>query len=305
MDKTSVAVSSLNTVPVTVTVEGSYEDTQTVYVQFKRISGTGPANEFSSMPLQLVDGDGTPGVWRGTANVPSTLNGTIEPAAVDVLELVQGQPTSSPAPVANPPALVVNGVHVPKFTSVLTPAVVPYDKPWSVRYTVIDSQTGKPYGTRLKLWFGIEERCLEANEHEEVLSDTSGNFTRSFPANRYGDWTSCMKLPGKPGGIARLVTRVKRPAAISAAPSKTSAPVGTIVPVNGIVVQGNYCQVALQRLYGATAWRTVSTTKVRISDRFTLNAQPAYKGNISYRAYLPPCYDKVAGSTKPFIIRGT
>ncbi|GAB3936442.1 hypothetical protein GCM10029976_048140 [Kribbella albertanoniae] len=308
LSRAGVAVSSLNTVPVTVTVKGSYAELpyhKGVFVQFKRISGTGPLAEFSSMPLPLVEGDGTPGVWKGTVNVPSTANGIVEATAVDGYEFVAGEPASDPAPVTDPPRLTVTGVHIPKVVSLLTPKVVPYDKPWSVRYTVLDSQTGKPYGTRLKLLFGYEERCLENSPGDAVLTDTNGNYVRSFAANKYGDWTSCLEIPGKPSKIAYLETPVKRPAAISAAPSKASAPVGTIVPVNGTVVQGVNCQVILQRLYGATAWRAVGSSTVRYSERFTLNAQPSYKGNIYYRAYLPTCRDKVAGYSKTFTIRGT
>ncbi|MFC9688195.1 hypothetical protein ACFTSF_06610 [Kribbella sp. NPDC056951] len=312
LSRADVAVSSLNTVPVTVTVEGSYADLpyhKNVYVQFKRIAGTGPLKEFSSMPLALVDGDGTPGVWKGTVNVPSTANGAVEATTVDGYEFVEGEPASSPAPVADPPRLTVNGVHVPKVVSLLTPKVVPYGKPWSVRYTVLDSQTGKPYGTRLKLLFGYEERCLENSPSESVLSDTNGNYVRAFPPDKYGDWTSCLEIPGKPTKIAYLETLVRRPAAISAAPSKTSAPVGSIVPVNGTVFDGAGCQVQLQRLYGATAWRVVGSGKVRDSERFTLNAQPSYKGVIYYRAYLPAspfCRpEKVPGPSNTFTIRGT
>ncbi|GAB3930789.1 hypothetical protein GCM10029976_033380 [Kribbella albertanoniae] len=307
LSRGSVAVSSLNTVPVTVSVEGSYEDRASLYVQFKRISGTGPLTEFSSMELALVEGDGTPGVWRGTANVPSTASGTVEAAMVDALEFVAGTGTYDPAPVADPPKLVVDGVHVPKVTSLVTPKVVPYDKPWSVRYTITDSQTGKPYGTRLKALVGEEERCLEKREETKVLSDTSGNVVLPHDRQPVGDVTTCLSIPGNPGWISRLETPIWRPAAVSAAPSRTSAPVGTIVPVNGAVAYGSGCQVVLQRLYGATAWREVGSGKVRDSDRFTLNAQPSYKGNISYRVYLPGsgCYNKVPGTTKPFVIRGT
>ncbi|MFB6720535.1 hypothetical protein ACFCV3_10260 [Kribbella sp. NPDC056345] len=312
LSRGDVAVSSLNTVPVTVTVKGSYAELpphNNVFVQFKRIAGTGPLAEFSSMALPLVEGDGTPGVWRGVVNVPSTANGAVEAAMVDGYEFIPGEPASAPAPVADPPRLTVNGVHIPKVVSLLTPKVVPYDKPWSVRYTVLDTQTGKPYGTRLKLLFGYEERCLENRPSESVLTDTSGNYVRSFAANKNGDWTSCLAIPGKPTKIAYLETPVKRPAAISAAPSKTSAPVGTIVPVNGTVISGAGCAVVLQRLYGATAWREVGSGKVRDSERFTLNAQPPYKGTIYYRAYLPASAfcssDKVPGPSNTFTIRGT
>ena len=61
----------------------------------------------------------------------------------------------------------------------------------------------------------------------------------------------------------------------------------------------------LQRLYGASQWRTVGTGAVRASGRFTLNAQPAYKGLIPYRVNFPACRPYVAGFSKAFYIRGT
>jgi hypothetical protein len=92
---------------------------------------------------------------------------------------------------------------------------------------------------------------------------------------------------------------------VSAAPSKSSATVGTIVPVNGNVLgPAGFCPVVLQRLYGASQWRGVSTAKTRQSGRFTVSAQPAYKGLIPYRVYFPKCYRYLAGVSKVFYIRG-
>ncbi|MFC9687029.1 hypothetical protein ACFTSF_00695 [Kribbella sp. NPDC056951] len=303
LSRTTVAVASLNTVPVTVTVEGSGHG-ESVYVRFKRVSGSGPEDEFFSMPLKLVDGNGNPGLWRGTLNVPSTANGTIEPDGVYSGEYIYGAEPGEPDPVSSPPVLTVNGTHVPKLTALITPKVVPYNQPWTIRYTVTDSQTGKPYGTKLKLWVREDNRCVESLGNETSLTDASGNITLKYGASPNGDWLHCMMLPGKPAPVGGIAALVKRPAAISATPSRTSAPVGTIVPVNGTVTHGGGCPVNLQRLYGASAWRTVGTAKVRASGRFTLNAQPAYKGNIPYRAQLPACYNKVAGVSKTFTIRG-
>ncbi|MFB6723325.1 hypothetical protein ACFCV3_24300 [Kribbella sp. NPDC056345] len=304
LSRTTVSVASLNTVPVTVTVEGSGHG-ESVYVRFKRLSGSGPEDEFFSMPLKLVDGDGSPGLWRGTLNVPSTADGTIEPDAVYSGEYIYGAEPGDPDPVVNAPTLTVNGFHVPKLTALITPKVVPYNQPWTIRYTVTDSQTGKPYGAKLKVWVREDNRCVESLGTETSLTDAGGNITLRYAASPNGDWLHCMMLPGKPAPVGGIAALVKRPAAISATPSRTSAPVGTIVPVNGTVTKGGGCPVNLQRLYGASAWRTVGSAKVRASGRFTLNAQPAYRGNIPYRAQLPACYNKVAGVSKTFTIKGT
>jgi hypothetical protein len=49
----------------------------------------------------------------------------------------------------------------------------------------------------------------------------------------------------------------------------------------------------------------VSTGVVRQGGRFTVNAQPAYQGLITYRAYFPTCGRYQAGASKAFTIRGT
>ena len=43
---------------------------------------------------------------------------------------------------------------------------------------------------------------------------------------------------------------------------------------------------------------------VRTSGRFTVNAQPAYKGLIPYRVSFPACSSFVAALSKAFYIRG-
>ncbi|MET7277839.1 hypothetical protein ABZS29_06370 [Kribbella sp. NPDC005582] len=92
---------------------------------------------------------------------------------------------------------------------------------------------------------------------------------------------------------------------MSATPAKTSAQVGTNVAVNGSVTGAPArCATHLQRLYGATQWRTVNSAKVRESVRFTLTATPSYKGRIPYRVQLPNCYRFVTAYSENFSITG-
>ena len=43
---------------------------------------------------------------------------------------------------------------------------------------------------------------------------------------------------------------------------------------------------------------------VRSSGRYTVNAQPSYKGSIPYRVYVPAC-SSISAVSKAFYIRGT
>jgi len=299
LSRGSVAVSSLNTVPVTVTMTGSAKpsDYDTFYVEF-----TGGQRDLYSMPLKLIKGTLDDGTWQGVVNVPSTANGTIKAAKVLAGDYYFGCTSCGEEyPVqVDGPTLAVTGTHRPKIVGTATPAVVPIGKPVTIKWTITDSQTGKPYGTRIKTWPAKDNTCVEGDP-AVALTDTNGVLTIPDKSN-YGLY--CLRIPGSPGPIAGTAISVKSSITVSATPSKTSAPVGSIVPVNGTAPYAAGCTINLQRLYGATAWRTVGTAKVRTSARFTLNAQPAYKGKIPYRAQFPACNNIVATSSKTFYITG-
>ncbi|MET7278676.1 hypothetical protein ABZS29_10645 [Kribbella sp. NPDC005582] len=299
LSRGSVAVSSLNTVPVTVTMTGSAKpsDYDTFYVEF-----TGGPPDLYSMPLKLIKGTLDDGTWQGVVNVPSTANGTIKASKVIAGSYYFGCTScGEDYPVqVDGPTLAVTGTHRPKIVGTATPAVVPIDKPVTIKWTITDSQTGKPYGTRIKTWPAKDNTCVEG-EPDVALTDVNGVLSIPDKSN-YGLY--CLRIPGSPGPITSAWLSVKNSITVSATPSKTSAPVGSIVPVNGTAPYAAGCTINLQRLYGATAWRTVGTAKVRTSARFTLNAQPAYKGKIPYRAQFPACNNIVATSSKTFYITG-
>jgi len=311
---TPVLVSSLNTVPVTVEVDAKYawadaDPNTTLFGILHRSGGVGPLTYLITPPLKRYEGTTQNGKWRGVVYVPSTANGTFELTGIMVGQYWPGSgDMTDPTPVpGTPPKLTVVGSNLPKITARVLPDPVPYGANYSIRWSVINGSTGKPYGTRLKVWLANDNGCVEQFGGPEYLTDTNGYLTKAYPAD-YGNFLNCLQLPGNPapiGALGLFVNRPKRAVVVSATPSKTSAPVGSIVPVNGTVsgAPGN-CPVNLQRLYGATAWRTVGTANVRQSGRYTVNAQPAYKGNIPYRVSFPACYNYRAGVSKTFTIKG-
>ncbi|GAB3941129.1 hypothetical protein GCM10029976_059930 [Kribbella albertanoniae] len=312
---TPVAVSSLNLVPVTVEVDAQYTEPDAgpdtmLNANLERTGGSGPLTYLIATPLTRYEGTTQNGKWRGTVLVPSTADGKFELAGVMVgpWSSISNGGMTSPTPVPSPrPTLTVVGTNVPKITARVIPDPVPYGQGYSIRWSVINGQTGKPYGTRLKVWLRNDNGCAEAFGGPVDLTDTNGYVTKAYPAS-LTDYLNCLQLPGGPiplAGFGFFVNRLPRAVVVSATPSRTSAPVGTIVPVNGTVSGSpSYCPVNLQRLYGATAWRTVGTAKVRLSGRYTVNAQPAYKGNIPYRVSFPACTNFKAGVSRTFTIKG-
>ncbi|MFF1818986.1 hypothetical protein ACFVWG_16925 [Kribbella sp. NPDC058245] len=314
LNKSSVAVSSLNTVPVKLTVTGGYNSTDpqdanlTLHAFLRRTAGTGMANLLISTELVRKTGDTQHGTWEGNVNVPSTANGTLEVSGVmtGAYTSIDTGDMTTETPAPNPPKLTVIGTNQPKITARVLPDPVPFGQGYSIRWSVINAQTAKPYGTRLKVWLADDNGCVENFGGPAVLTDTNGYLTKSYPASA-SDYGNCLLLPGDPAPVGGTNVHVNHPGIVSATPSKTSAPVGAIVPVNGTVAGApTGCPVNLQRLYGATAWRNVGTAKVRqASGKFVLNAQPAYKGNIPYRVSFPACANFKAGVSKAFTIRGT
>ncbi|MFD7153380.1 hypothetical protein ACFV9C_02210 [Kribbella sp. NPDC059898] len=307
LNKTAVAVSGLNTVPVTVTVKGSYapEPTTTLNVVLERTGGTGM--DPSLLSTNLVRNEGA-GSWSGSVLVPSTANGTFKVTGAQTGPYFPGSGSmTTPTPYSGP-TLTVTGTHQPRISASVSPKVVPRNAPYTIKWAVTDAQTGKPYGTRVRVALENDNLCVEyMGPGYTNLTDVNGVVTKSYPGS-LGDYLNCLLLPGNPdttGWLSFFVARPVTKPTVTAVPSRTSAPVGSIVPVNGAVhTVASGCKVYLQRLYGATQWRTVSTGQVRSSWRYTVNAQPAYKGSIPYRSYVPAC-NSIAAFSKAFSIRGT
>jgi hypothetical protein len=310
LNRTAVAVSGLNTYPIQATVKGGYDSDEpgdqglTLNVVLERTGGSGPLKYIVSTDLKRTDGTLRNGTWTGPLYATSTANGTYKVTGVMTGPYggpVVGTPVD-PTPFSGQ-TVTVTGTHQPKVTASVTPKAVPFGKPYSIRWAVTDASTGKAYGSRITVGLGVDVPCAEGGS-PLYRTDTNGIVTKSYTADDAGA-LNCLQLPGKPYVIAGQSFFVARPGIVAATPSKAGAPVGTIVPVNGTVAGAPAnCAVNLQRLYGATQWRTVGTAKVRQSGRFTVNAQPAYKGLIPYRVSFPACYNFTAGLSKVFYIRG-
>lgn len=308
LDRTSVAVSGLNTYPVNVTVKAGYtsgDDNVVLNVVLERTGGSGGRRDIVSTDLRRTAGTVTNGTWTGRLNVASTANGTFK--VTSVMRGPYGGPDPGtpvdPTPYSGQ-TLTVTGTNQPRITAAVSPRVVPFGSPYSITWAVTNSATGRPYGTRIPIGLGVDTPCAEGGS-PMYRTGTNGVITKSYTAADAGA-LNCAHIYTDPYYIVGQWLFPARPTVVAALPSKTSAPVGTIVPVNGSVAHmTGSCPVWLQRLYGRTQWRTVSTAKVRQSGRFTVNAQPSYKGYIPYRVHVPACQPFVAGVSKSFTIRGT
>ncbi|MFI5734441.1 hypothetical protein ACIA49_30270 [Kribbella sp. NPDC051587] len=306
LDRSTVTVGSLNTVPVTVSVVADYPNDNQVFTAYFTRPGGQRVYDLYSLDLKKVSGPPGHGIWRGVANVPSVANGSLKVYAI--------YPTSyaghlankqlEPTVVENGPIVVIKGVHVPQLIGVVSPAVVAKNKPYSIKWTIYDTATRKPYGTKIKVQTSADPTACFEGHGAPATTGTNGILVKQYPA---GSDFQCLMVPGVPNAIFTRSARPARPRVISATPSRTSARVGKIVPVNGTVADAVNCAINLERLYGASAWRIVGRIGVRTSGRYTLNAQPSYQGKIPYRVQMPSC-DKgthyAAAVSKTFYITG-
>ncbi|MFI5710367.1 hypothetical protein [Kribbella sp. NPDC051620] len=307
LGRATVAVSGLNRVAVPVTVKAGYNSDDPLAqntrlsVLLKRTAGVGAVSLMIAGQLTRTAGTLKNGTWTGTVDVPSTANGTFTVFGVLPGETLDGSgPTET---LFNGPSIAVTGLHQPKIGVSVIPRVVPFGSGFQVKAAIYDSATGKPYGNRILLQIQNDNLCVEYDAGSKY-TDAAGILVASFPAAA-ADFLTCVRVRGKDFDTLWRGWFELRPGIVSATPSKTSAKVGTIVPVNGSV-RGTPagCPVVLQRLYAGSQWRGVSTGKVRSSGRFTVNAQPPYAGNVSYRVSLPTCDRFQAGVSKTFVIRG-
>ncbi len=305
----SVAVSSLNLFPVPITVKAKWNIPDApadalLNVFLKRSAGTGPLQTIAAVKLKLTAGTVHDGTWTGTLYAPSTANGTFKVTSVLGGSVIDGSTgdMTTPTPFAGP-SLAITGTNLPRLSYALIPAAVPVGQPYKTRVTILNSATGKPYGTRINVQVTLDNLCAEY-DGDRYLTNTAGVVE---VARRAVDATmlNCARLRSPGLDIAGIGWQVPRPATLSAVPSKTSVKVNTIVPVDGSVAKApSGCAVVLQRLHGATQWRTASQASVRTSGRYTVLAQPPVVGNNVYRVYLPAC-KALLGYSKNFVIRGS
>lgn len=84
-----------------------------------------------------------------------------------------------------------------------------------------------------------------------------------------------------------------------------SAPVGTVIPLNGNVLPNHAGQYVYLQRWTRTGWKTVSSAPIRSSGRWTLTAQPPVRGVSKYRVDKPSDADHRGSTTAVFGLTGT
>lgn len=267
----------------------------------------------------LTSGTVDDGTWTMTFYLSSTADGTWH-----VTEAEPRSPTPDQYPVADTTSFTVTGHHQPRMSWAVVPNPVPASDPrWLVKGRVYDADTGAGLAGLTVGQGEHDTECLYqvqgegAGAYFGLRAVTNANGYYSLP-RRYGvGGLQCIGIVGKPernpDGLNVFVWfrdfGVRYLPSVSATPRATVVPAGSIDAVDGHVLAGTRrCTVALQRLYGSTAWRTVSTARLRDSLRFTVLAQPPAAGRFVYRAYYPPCFPssyQLAATSPRFTITGT
>src|SRR6266540_83875 len=160
------------------------------------VAVSGPLRWMFSTDLKRTAGTLNNGTWTGPLNVPSTGNGTFKVTGVMPRPFgVYFGDTTEPTPFAGP-SVTVTGYHLPKITASVSPKVVPFGSPYSIRWAVTDAATGKPYGTRITVLLGVDNQCAEDAGGDVVRTDTNGVVAKSYAASD-ANWVNCLRLTGK------------------------------------------------------------------------------------------------------------
>lgn len=278
---------------------------------FHGSDGTGSVNSYFT-GATLTSGTRSDGVWTMTFYVSSTMDGSWH------LALAESCSSAANYPVGDGPTFTITGHHQPRLTWGTDPAVVRAADPYAtVKGRVYDADTGAGMPG---LTVGRDEdvNCIfdydyGASPSFHFRTKTNSNGYYAFPSTAVGyNAFQCIGVIGtvtrNPDGytvypVFRGYAMKYRPSVFARARAATIA-AGTIDPVDGSVVGGTAgCRVELQRLYGASQWRTVSPGRLRDSLRFTVSAQPP-AGRWHYRVLSPGwCVpNQVIASSAPFVI---
>jgi hypothetical protein len=307
LSRTAVTVSGVNTVRVDVQVAAHVPAAETVAtslaVYLERQGPGGPVRSLVAVNLVRTSGTGADGVWSDPVWVPSTANGPFKVTAVSEWFDDQGsQGMVTPTPYDGP-ALQVTGVHQPLISATTSPNPVPTGAAYSVTGRVLDSATGQPYASTVRVEVGVDNQCVGPGA-VAVRTNTSGYFAHRLPATAFGA-LNCALIRTTGVEVAGVGLFARRPGELSAMPTTASAPAGSTVRIEGRARNAALCPVVLQRLRGATQWRGVGLARVRASGRLTLPTTLGAPGSYTYRVHLPVCNRMVGATTARFAIRAT
>lgn len=287
------------------------------YFHLASTGGAGSVTRYIT-GAKLTSGTVNDGTWTMTFYLSSTADGTWQLTGAETCSA--GGSTSYD--VASSPAFTVVGHHQPRVSWAVVPIPVPVVNPqWSVKGRVYDADTGAGMANVTVGQAVADTSCLYQDQGEgpgaylSLRTVTNANGYYALPTRDGYGGLQCIGIVSKPEGNPDGLSVypwfrqfwVDYLPSVSAAPAARSVPAGSLDPVNGHVVGGGSgCLIQLQRLYGSTAWRAVSTAKLRDSLRFTLTAQPPSAGRYYYRAYYPQCGpQQFAASSSRFTITGT
>jgi len=278
---------------------------------------TGGAPPFTARDLDLTSGTAKDGFWTATMQVPSTYEGTWQVSLVVAQNSAGSVLSVDPRTRGISRALVVHATHQPSVTFGIAPSVlVGARKTLAVKGRVVDADSGSPVrGLLLTLGGGRRENCGAFGYGGSAWTRTDSRGYYAFvglPADE-GYYCVLSTLPQRQGTldqfrITTLLRRFGEPVlqpVVTASVAHTPVRVGESVAVEGKVAAAQPLfgpQVLLQRRT-RSVWRTVDTSRVRPSGRYTVSATPPGPGNWRYRVLLPGRYT-IRTAVSPVVLVG-
>ena len=277
-----------------------------------------------TLRLRLTSGTVADGIWSGTFRVPSISPGRY------VLRWVtwSGGGTSGEAEVPPPvPTVVVIGTHAPRLRVTQRPDPVRGNAPVTMVGRLVDSATGRGFaGVTVRYGASCDPDPCPVRR---VRTDRQGWFTVPYrlvpvlgvpvPPQRLLHWFDVVSAPQSDGravsiGGAHLSIRVR--VTVRAVPSSARVRAGAPITVTGRVNGSPFvptpgvwfpiprCTLVLQRLNGASTWRSVGSAVMRASHRFTLVDPAAARGRHAYRVRAPACQQQLRAVSPRFVVTG-
>lgn len=308
VSRSAVAVSGVATVPVTITARATYAaapgdppDSAGMSV-LALVLDNGPlpprpqSGQGLVVPLVRVAGTPRDGTWRGVAHIGSVRNGTLRVVGAWADPCFTCGQMFEPTPVDGP-TIGVDGRSIPRIALTLSPDPVALTAPSvTLRATVVDSGTGRPYRAPVRVWFAHDNVCAEG---EAFVSRATQAGVATLRLDTRRDklmrWLQCAFVYGPAtDSTGAKVTLVATGAhfdvttTLTLTPAARSVRAGRPLVVRGRVAGAasvDYLQVSVQRLIGRSQWRTLVTAPLS-RGAYTATVRSSTRGTLRLRAAL-------------------
>lgn len=264
-------------------------------------------------PFRLATGTPQDGWWERTQPVTAGYQGTFTVTHVYAYDTSFNLLSVDPRTQGIDATLDVTATHVPHLSIKQSPDYVVPGAPLTLYGHVTYADTAAPVKD-VTVHAGFDTSCVEGSLGSAApATDADGAWRLAFGthygglscATIYNDLTHTAGLDDHRALYVNIPVGIRYDVSTSAQVTRTPITLGQSTSIVGTTRAGTLrkaAPIALQQLIGRT-WRTVATTYVRSSGRYTVEFAPTSRGNLRYRV-VPILFAPDNAKPSPVVLVG-